>query len=211
MRLQVPPNFELVYIGGWSRLRGPPATLVHASVMPYTAHAFVLSQAGARRLHAASVFLQGKARPETSAARPCDGACYSIYADNFLLGVHENLLTDSDRSKWVAFESTADVPARWRGHSWTHFNNSVWAYPKCHDRCAEQVEARLCRRKGKADCPGVPGPGTGAHLKPRPTSASAACAPFLPLKGTGLAFQHTCKMRELPSGISTGAELLELF
>ena len=187
-------------MGGWSR-RTENDTKVTAllsdDVVPFCQHALIFSRAGAQRVNKIEAFLHARRRPDaalTGNADPCM-ACYEIKGDSLMIAIAETFLSRSERHTWVAFESPELEPARWKGASWTQTQNRVWN-PSNLDKCDRLVSYKLCEKRGRG-CDALP-----------PRKDWPAEEKLWPLFGTGLVFQHTCKMKALPEGFSSGEELL---
>ena len=184
---RVPPDWQFIWLGHLGRDGGPVAphalTLAHG-LAPWTLHAYLLTYDAAELLarmyeflleragspHALGVYPSQFATQEAIEELPFHLSFRELKSDYFVpVAVHFFVRPDH-RDRWVALQSTPEVPAR--------LGKRAWHDARATELGRDGATACTCELWGNDD---VCGPGDTAAR--------------LPLMGTGLAYQNLCKYR----------------
>jgi hypothetical protein len=183
----VPADWQFVWLGSLHRDGGPVAThslTVAHGLAPWTLHAYLVTLDAAELLartyeflleriaspHARGAYPAPFATQEAIAALPLHLSYRELKSDYFVALVTHFFVRHADRPKWVAFQSTAAVPARQGERTW-HDARATELGRAHHTACT-------CEMWGK---PEVCGPQDVSQ--------------HLPIMASGLAFQNLCRYR----------------
>ncbi len=159
---QVPLDYEVVYVGQCDRsnIAEDRAKQV-ANFVPFCTHATAISQAGSQRLSRAMNFLKTRFHKGLFHLRRESERDFK--ADTFFRILWRELMTNRDKTKWVAFNPTPETPSTWGNRTWTTNTHQPDFLRDLRCNCATaDINDESCRAS-------------------------------VPVGGSGLAFQNMCK------------------